>query len=348
MLSLPVPSFQPFPYDNRYDVNSMGCSENNNNNKPTTSASTADISNSQTTCLAAHSQPMAPMIDYMDNTDAALSFASPWTLLGCRCPHVDACLPRFVSTSRRGRDHWDGRNLCQPKITTPSPIPTTHLNGIDDKTAAQVNKTKNLSATMNDTSVDDQTSNSSSSRKRNSSTLGNAPGSFGIFEKGESFDYFYLPNTPLNMDESTAIAASVKAEEWLERMRISQDVFWESMLSKTHIGDYRNNGRQLSNGEQNVTKVDDITAGAHATSCRWCIQLHDYHKLQQASKNNKKTTLGKISKCDMFPTEDELMQCLDCGIIACGPSFHGKNCVGQQHLLQHFVATGHFLGKIIK
>lgn len=102
-------------------------------------------------------------------------------------------------------------------------------------------------------------------------------------------------------------AANEKVERWIRHFRLSNESSWV----------HRENQKALQTRQNNFSLKFDL--GIENPCCQWCA-----------------TDDGKASR-PYFG--DELMQCLDCGFIACSPP--SLNSDTKQHMQQHLLLSGH-------
>ena len=128
--------------------------------------------------------------------------------------------------------------------------------------------------------------------------------------------------------EKDVLIAENKVEEWLEVIRQSRVNYWKHQ----HHSERRNRSCGQVNG----------WGGNHANT------LH--HKTNNVTIDcspycKQCSTVSKQGKTHVrMPRGDELMMCLECSMIACGPVSLSYNQKSKQHLLQHFLVSGHSFG----
>jgi ubiquitin carboxyl-terminal hydrolase 22/27/51 len=225
-----------------------------------------------------------------------------------------------------------------PTETEPKPSPSTFSSEYDrfHKIHTRIRKQRrNLLAKARDLG----TNNSSSQKKKkaskkrtrtdsntsntikDSSKLGSPYTSpLKVTRNGSSHDSGMFIHTEDQREKDTLIAAS-RVEEWLEVIRQNRLDYWSR---EKEIGPKRT---EVSN----VTSMwpglcQDTESAAARLSCQSC----DRKSLRQKRRSKP------------APKDDEVMICLECSFRGCGPDLKGSS--SSQHLMQHFLHSGHFLG----
>lgn len=108
-------------------------------------------------------------------------------------------------------------------------------------------------------------------------------------------------------------------EGWLEVIRKNRRKFWKRQLSL-----------ELKQG-LNVRAGGDVC-------CRWC-KPEEADATGTTSANAVDIINATIEKHD----DDNLIQCLTCGEIGCGPGTSKGH--SHKHIMKHFIITGHSIGK---
>jgi len=132
--------------------------------------------------------------------------------------------------------------------------------------------------------------------------------------------------------EKAVLIAANKVEEWLEVIRQRRINYWRCQKrSKRRNRLCAQYGLQSNDWDGNHDKIFH-----HRTNQ---VDLDSNPHCKQCS-----TSAMQVQRRCHIPRGDELMQCLECSMIACGPVSLSCNQNSKQHLLQHFLTSGHSFG----
>ena len=342
-------NFQPIGYDRQYDgistpnLVSPGTQQQQPEDKNTItilsdkSSATAESHGVRWNSTGAPDASSLVHSDY--SKDASQCFAEPFTLISCRCAHFDAFLPRLVSTSNSSRS---------AQLTK-------------KKTSSTSNDSKNLQHPCNHLLEE-------------TDAIRNLDGILDLFYPQSSEppqNYMYasrneeiLLEQRIKLEEKFVQQAKALGQDYSSTFvgegRSRKDSAASSKRAKVSGGDIRakttdspnNFTGNISNGEslrlppelsvhvepmlEVVRQNRDLyfstiphAVGSLPVQCRWCPRNEEDQKR---------------SKYYVPPlTADDLIQCLECGYIGCGPNFANKN-MNREHIILHFISSGHNFG----
>ena len=235
----------------------------------------------------------------------------------------------------------EAQNISPPDVTAsqatePNPSSSTFSSEYDrfHKICSRIRKQrKNLLAKARD--VDATTAAASSQKKKKTSKKRNrAEDSTSLKDSTKLGSPYTSPtkgtrntfnddgiflHSEEQREKDTLLAAS-KVEEWLEVIRQTRLDYWAQE---------KNSGPRFRQVENEVSVWSGLcqypNSSAVPVSCQPC---------NRKSQNKK--------KWKATPKGDEVMICLECSFRGCGPDLKGSS--SSQHLMQHFLHSGHFLG----
>jgi hypothetical protein len=141
-----------------------------------------------------------------------------------------------------------------------------------------------------------------------------------------------VPTAVLTPDEEDdyhdqMTAATRKVEKWMEHYRLARESYWQ-MRKQSGMGIETSQTRPFG------AMDDDSEAGVDTGGllCRQCF----------SNEPSWMPSLSGKPKIRQICRGDQLMRCLECTFVGCGPSSTAPN--SEQHILRHFLLSNHKLG----
>ena len=136
-----------------------------------------------------------------------------------------------------------------------------------------------------------------------------------------------------NDDGMSVHMAITKVEHWLDVIRSNRHRYWLLLKRrKARIGDTSN--RMIPPQNQKGQEIH----------CKYCIKKKR-NSTAMCTIAPTNTGVKSSTTAPETPNDDSLMECLDCSLIACGPSSCStQKFKSKQHLMQHFLISGHSFG----
>lgn len=146
--------------------------------------------------------------------------------------------------------------------------------------------------------------------------------------------------------ESIQAGASAQVEEWLEVLRSNREAYFSlqtnnkqntiSTLSNGFSCEWCHAPYQNNHNNPHCTLITDDEEQYldHDVSSNWgCIITQTRQRPRHPNHNNRPSPVL---------SGDDLMQCLECSLVGCSPA--SINVSSKQHIMMHFLASGHAFG----
>eukprot|EP00554_Chaetoceros_debilis_P015129 CAMPEP_0194118556 /NCGR_PEP_ID=MMETSP0150-20130528/36075_1 /TAXON_ID=122233 /ORGANISM="Chaetoceros debilis, Strain MM31A-1" /LENGTH=850 /DNA_ID=CAMNT_0038809981 /DNA_START=83 /DNA_END=2635 /DNA_ORIENTATION=- len=243
------------------------------------------------------------------------SFATALTADMCRCPHIDAYLPKYLDSKILGLD-LNGESHSQNCFSTNK---RQRKNRISDVHLESILPCNNINGNIN-------------SETKSTPTLPLKTNSVNNSGLPELYSPLHLASLDEDIDAKGG-KDSIKERSYQQKQSRKHEMTDNILKSNQHDEDIN---RALLRVERWLEVIREnrlqywrhqntpLTTSKDPFSCNHC--------LKKTFSNRK------------IPRGDALMQCLDCSMVGCGPTSLSSDSYTRRHIQQHFLLSGHSFG----